>query len=123
MDQTKTEEDIRRELKDLEEQENPSEQVDNDLPGPELEDEPVKAEPPKQEIPKKLVNEPKKIGAPFSGKLDRLKSFIVECKRVLRVTKKPNRQEFITVVKISAIGMAVIGLIGFIIHFAKELLF
>ena len=125
MDQTKTEEEIRQELKDLEEQEKTPEQVDNDLPGPEIEDEsePVKVEQPKQEIPKKLIDEPKKIGAPFSGKLDRLKSFIVECKRVLRVTKKPNREEFATIVKISAIGMGVIGLIGFIIHFAKELLF
>lgn len=124
MDQTKTEEEIQEELKELEEQEQTASERDDDMPGPELdeESEPVKAEP-KQEIPKKLADEPKKIGSPIPGKLDRLKSFIIECKRVLRVTKKPDKQEFITIVKISAIGMGVIGLIGFLIHFAKELLF
>jgi len=73
-------------------------------------------------LPKKLVEQPKRIGAPIPGKIDRLKAFIVECKRVLRVTKKPDKQEFLTIVKISAIGMGVIGIIGFIVHFLKEFL-
>jgi protein transport protein SEC61 subunit gamma-like protein len=47
----------------------------------------------------------------------------LECKRVLRVTKKPDKQEFTTIVKISSIGMAIIGVVGFLVHFAKELLF
>ncbi len=76
-----------------------------------------------QELPKTLVNEPKTIASPVSGKLDRFKSFVLECKRVLRVTKKPDKAEFVTIVKISALGMAIIGIIGFLIHFAKELLF
>ncbi|MBW2969665.1 protein translocase SEC61 complex subunit gamma [Candidatus Woesearchaeota archaeon] len=83
----------------------------------------VKVEPIKKELPKKLVEEPKKIGAPFPGKLERLKAFITECKRVLRVTKKPDKQEFVTIVKISSIGMGIIGIIGFLVHFVKELLF
>ena len=44
------------------------------------------------------------------------KSFILECKRVFKVTKKPSREEYKTIVKISAIGMLVIGAIGFIIQ-------
>ncbi len=46
----------------------------------------------------------------------RLKSYVIECSRVLRVTKKPTNEEFKAIVKISALGMAIIGLIGFIIQ-------
>lgn len=75
------------------------------------------------ETPKGLVGQVKRVGAPISGKIGQLKSFIVECQRVLRVTKKPSREEYQTIVKISAIGMAIIGLLGFAIHAMKELLF
>lgn len=51
--------------------------------------------------------------------LFRLKSFIMECKRVLKVTKKPSRDEFKIIVKASGIGMIIIGLIGFIVHMLK----
>lgn len=54
-------------------------------------------------------------------KLGRLKSFTRECKRVLKVTKKPDRVEFLTIVKISAIGIAIIGLMGFTIQMGKLL--
>lgn len=52
----------------------------------------------------------------------RISHFLKEYWRVLRLTKKPNMYEFKTVVKVSALGMAVIGLIGFFIHMAKQLL-
>jgi len=45
----------------------------------------------------------------------RFKSFLLESKRVFRVTKKPTMTEYKTIVKVTAIGMALIGLIGFII--------
>lgn len=124
MDRTKTEEEIKEELKELEEQSEESSQPVDEA-GPEIEEEveePVKVEQ-QQEIPKKLEQEVKQIGAPVPGRLDRLKAFIMECKRVLRVTKKPDKQEFSTIVKISAIGMAIMGVVGFLIHFIKELLF
>jgi len=54
--------------------------------------------------------------------LIRLKSFILECRRVLRVTKKPTKEEFKTIVKASALGMAIIGAMGFIIHMIRSLL-
>lgn len=53
----------------------------------------------------------------------RLKSYLKECRRVLRITKKPNMQEFQVIVKVSGLGMAVIGLIGFLINMFKQLLF
>ncbi len=52
----------------------------------------------------------------------RLKDFAVECKRVLKVTKKPSKFEFKTIVKVSGLGMAIIGVIGFLIHFIKTIL-
>ncbi len=53
----------------------------------------------------------------------RFKSFLSECVRVLRVTRKPNKLEFKTIVKVSGLGMILIGLIGFVITMLKQLLF
>ncbi|MBI4440571.1 protein translocase SEC61 complex subunit gamma [Candidatus Woesearchaeota archaeon] len=50
------------------------------------------------------------------------KSFIVECKRVLTVTKKPTGEEFKTVVKVAGAGMLFIGLIGFLVMLIVTLL-
>jgi len=82
-----------------------------------------KAKKERSEIPQKLVNQAKRIGGSFPKSWGKVREFIGECKRVLRVTKKPDKQEFATIVKVSAIGMAVIGVIGFLIHMIKELLF
>jgi len=53
----------------------------------------------------------------------KFKHFVKECVRVVKVTKKPDADEFKTIVKISALGMAVIGLIGFIVNLVKQLFF
>ncbi|MDP3066091.1 MAG: protein translocase SEC61 complex subunit gamma [Methanobacteriaceae archaeon] len=42
-------------------------------------------------------------------------SFLKQCQRVLHVSKKPDREEFINVSKITGIGILLIGAIGFII--------
>ncbi len=52
----------------------------------------------------------------------KLKSFIMECRRVLIVTKKPGREEFKAIVKVSGIGMIIIGLIGFFIFIIGDLI-
>ncbi len=112
-DEQKRDEELQEDIQEIEEAaEAPVEEAPAEEP----------VEQPKEELPKKLVDEPKRIGAPIPGKFDRLKTFITECKRVLRVTKKPDKQEFTTVVKISSIGMAVIGVVGFLIHFIREML-
>jgi len=100
----------------------PKENVQEDEAGPDIQERPVAVKP-KEEVSQKLKEEPKQIGAPISGRFDKLKTFIVECKRVLRVTKKPNKEEFQTIVKVSAIGMGIIGVIGFLVHFIKEIFF
>ena len=53
---------------------------------------------------------------------NRMQRYIQECLRVLKVTKKPTMQEFKTTVKVSGLGMLLIGLIGFAINLIKELL-
>lgn len=41
----------------------------------------------------------------------------------MRLTKKPNKTEFKSAVKVTGLGAAVIGAIGFIIFLIKQLLF
>ena len=53
----------------------------------------------------------------------KFKSFVGECVRVLKVTRKPDKIEFKTIVKVSGLGMILIGLIGFLITMAKQLFF
>lgn len=49
-------------------------------------------------------------------------NFIKECKRVLHISKKPDRFEFANVAKITGIGIIIIGVVGFIISIASQLL-
>jgi protein transport protein SEC61 subunit gamma-like protein len=53
---------------------------------------------------------------------ERIKSYLLECRRVIKITKKPDAEEFKTIVKVSGIGMLIIGLVGFIVVMIKELL-
>jgi len=55
--------------------------------------------------------------------ISKLKEFGKECLRVLKVTKKPDAYEFKTIVKASALGIVIIGIIGFVIFLVKVLLF
>lgn len=48
--------------------------------------------------------------------LSRLKSFFIECRRVLTITRKPTNAELKTIVKVSGVGILLIGLIGFILQ-------
>ncbi len=45
-----------------------------------------------------------------------------EYKRVLQITKKPDMEEFKTIVKASAIGIAVIGTLGFVIAIIAQII-
>jgi len=40
-------------------------------------------------------------------------SFVIQCKRVWHVLKKPSFNEWSMISKVSAIGIAIIGFIGF----------
>ena len=44
-----------------------------------------------------------------------IKSFTAQCVRVWHLLKKPSKNEFTTIAKVSALGLGLIGLLGFII--------
>ncbi|MCK5609348.1 protein translocase SEC61 complex subunit gamma [Candidatus Pacearchaeota archaeon] len=51
------------------------------------------------------------------------KSFLVKCKRVWHALKKPSRQEFEQVSKVSALGILALGIFGFLISIVMKALF
>ena len=53
----------------------------------------------------------------------KFRMFMQECLRVLKVTKKPDKVEFTTIVKMSGLGIIIIGIIGFVISMLKVLIF
>ncbi len=48
--------------------------------------------------------------------------FIKDSKRVLKVARKPDKTEYLELAKISALGVAVIGAVGFIIYLIGSLI-
>ncbi len=55
--------------------------------------------------------------------IDKIKEFISECIRVLRVTKKPSNEEYKQIVKVSGLGILLIGFIGFLLQVVQVLFF
>ena len=53
---------------------------------------------------------------------ERFDKTIKDCKRVLKVSRKPDKQEYLELSKIVAIGIAIIGVVGFIIVLIGELI-
>ena len=47
--------------------------------------------------------------------MGKTKQFIKKCKRVWQTLKKPSKKEFQMISKVSAIGILVIGAIGFLV--------
>jgi len=54
--------------------------------------------------------------------LQNIKQYIAESYRVLRITKKPTSAEFQTIVKVSGLGIALVGLLGFFLQLIKQLI-
>lgn len=59
--------------------------------------------------------------ASISSIFSRIREFTRECIRVLKVTKKPTNMEFKTIVKMSGLGIAIIGLVGFLITIISQI--
>ncbi len=55
--------------------------------------------------------------------LGKLKAFYEKSKRVWLVLKKPSKKEFEMVAKVSAIGVLVLGAIGFLVSIIIKLFF
>jgi len=51
-----------------------------------------------------------------------LKRFLLECLRVLKITRKPTGEEFQMIVKVSGLGITLIGMLGFLLQVAKQLI-
>ena len=58
----------------------------------------------------------------FSDHWQRFVRKLEEYKRVFIVTRKPDMNEFKTIVKVSGLGIAAIGFVGFLIFFIREIL-
>jgi len=52
----------------------------------------------------------------------KFKTFMRECIRVFKITKKPTKEEFMTISKVAGLGILVIGLLGFLVTVVKTLL-
>ena len=53
----------------------------------------------------------------------RFKSFVRECVRVFKITKKPTREEYKNISKVAGLGILIIGLLGFLVHVVNVLAF
>ena len=67
------------------------------------------------EMPKVSIGSPKE----WPGKL---KKMLKEWKRVYKITKKPGKVEFFSIVKVTGLGIILVGIIGFAIFMVVELL-
>lgn len=54
--------------------------------------------------------------------LSSIQSFVLQCSRVWRIMRKPSSEEFKSISKVSAIGLLVIGLIGFLVAIVVNVL-
>ena len=53
--------------------------------------------------------------------ISKIKSFVIQCKRVWFALKKPTKDEFLKVAKVAAVGIIILGLIGFAISLMMKI--
>lgn len=53
---------------------------------------------------------------------ERLDQFVKDSKRVLKVSRKPDTSEYIEFAKITALGVLIIGAVGFLITLIGQLI-
>ncbi len=53
---------------------------------------------------------------------ERFNKFIKDSKRVLKVSRKPDKEEYLEFAKITALGILIIGAIGFVIVLIGQLI-
>jgi len=52
----------------------------------------------------------------------KFKRFIKESVRVMRIIKKPNKEEYVAALKVTGLGIGIIGALGFIIFLLRQYL-
>ncbi len=65
---------------------------------------------------------PKKIKKAVLAKKDDLKNTIKESQRVLKITEKPGKEEYMMAAKVTVAGTIFIGFIGFVFHLVANLI-
>ena len=53
---------------------------------------------------------------------ERFDKFVKDSKRVLKVSRKPDRQEYMELAKVTSIGVLIVGAIGFVIVLIGQLI-
>ena len=53
---------------------------------------------------------------------ERFDKFVKDSKRVLKVSKKPDSQEYLELAKVTSIGVVIVGAIGFVIFLLGSLI-
>ena len=53
---------------------------------------------------------------------ERLDKFVKDSKRVLKVARNPDKDEYIDFAKVTTLGIIIIGLIGFVIYLIAQLI-
>lgn len=48
--------------------------------------------------------------------MKKIKSFLKQCRRILTIATKPDKEEYISYSKIIAIGVLLLGVFGFILY-------
>ncbi len=51
----------------------------------------------------------------------KFKHFVSECIRILRLARKPTKDEYMVIAKITGLGMVIIGVLGMVITIFAEL--
>ena len=74
------------------------------------------------EVQLKMDFRPKTIKDLVVEKKNDLKNSLKEMRRVLKITEKPDREEFVMSAKITGAGMLLVGLIGFIFYLGSTLI-
>jgi len=65
---------------------------------------------------------PKSAKQTLVNKKNGIKGKFKETKRVLKITEKPDREEFSMAAKVTGAGMIIIGALGFVFYLASNLL-
>jgi protein transport protein SEC61 subunit gamma-like protein len=53
---------------------------------------------------------------------EKISKKLFEYKRIIKISRKPTKEEYLTIIKVSAIGIGIIGFLGFIIQIIGSIL-
>jgi protein transport protein SEC61 subunit gamma-like protein len=102
-----------------EDKQEPKQEVQQNQPQPELKKEKAGwfsfKKKPKEDSPKKEFKSEKIHGEKKPGIGSKMKDRLVNYRRVIEVAKKPDKAEFMSSAKVTAIGIALLGVVGFVI--------